>query len=170
MNCPNCGAALKIKGNKQVCEYCGYERLIDEGQRGDDFYNLVVTNESVGPDDISIKLAESNLGFIIRSGEVVAKDVPPGYHTIVVTSGGMTEYRSICVPGDGRAVKVFVSKGVMGIVIRVTEPGSGIGITKAKQQNRKASGLTVAALVVVIIRIALAVVMIAISILMSAMR
>ena len=77
MNCPNCGAALKIKGNKQVCEYCGYERLIDEGQRGDDFYNLVVTNESVGPDDISIKLAESNLGFIIRSGEVVAKDVPP---------------------------------------------------------------------------------------------
>ena len=208
MNCPNCGAALKIKGNKQVCEYCGYERLIDEGQRGDDFYNLVVTNESVGPDDISIKLAESNLGFIIRSGEVVAKDVPPGYHTIVVTSGGMTEYRSICVPGDGRAVKVFVSKGVMGIVIRVTEPGSGIGsytpgtrsavppdklyplmalifsvlipivglvfamidITKAKQQNRKASGLTVAALVVVIIRIVFVVVMIAISILMSAMR
>ena len=45
-----------------------------------------------------------------------------------------------------------------------------IDITKAKQQNRKASGLTVAALVVVIIRIALAVVMIAISILMSAMR
>ncbi len=45
-----------------------------------------------------------------------------------------------------------------------------IDITKAKQQNRKASGLTVAALVVVIIRIAFVVVMIAISILMSAMR
>ena len=127
MNCPNCGAALKIKGNKQVCEYCGYEQpFIDPSDnRNDDFYNLVVTNETPTPDDINIKLAESNLGFMIRSGEVVAKDVPPGYHTLVVTSGGMTEYRSICVPGDGKAVKVFVSKGIMGIVIRVVEPGMG---------------------------------------------
>lgn len=131
MNCPNCGAALKIKGDKQVCEYCGYEQIITDALRngGDDFFNLIVTNESLGSDDISIKLAESNLGFIIRSGEVVARDVPPGYHTIVVTCGGMTEYRSICVPGDGKAVNVFVSRNVMGIVIRVIEPGSGTGFS-----------------------------------------
>ena len=208
MNCPNCGAALKIKGNKQVCEYCGYEQPIVDSQKGDDFFNLVVTNESVGPDDISIKLAESNLGFIIRSGEVVAKDVPPGYHTLVVTSGGMTEYRSICVPGDGRAVKVFVSKAIMGIVIRVVEPGSGVGtytpgtrsalppdklyplmalifsfiipivglvfaildFSKSKQQNRKPSGLTIAALIIIGLRIVLAVSMIAISLFASGLR
>ena len=126
MNCPNCGAALKIKDNKNVCEYCGYEEVLPYGSTpgNDDFYNLMVFNESSTPDDITVKLAESNLGFIIRSGEAVARDVPPGYHTMVVTSGNMTEYRSVVVPGDGKAVKVFVAKGAFGLSIRVSEPGT----------------------------------------------
>ena len=124
MNCPNCGAALKIEGNKRVCEYCGYEELIPQNGNGDDFYNLMVLNESSTPADITVQLAESNLGFILRSGEAVAKDVPPGYHTMVVTCGTMTEYRSVVVPGDGKAVKVYVAKGVYGLSIRISEPGS----------------------------------------------
>ena len=124
MNCPNCGGALKIKDNKKVCEYCGYEELIPQNGNGDDFYNLMVLNESRTPDDITVQLAESNLGFILRSGEAIAKDVPPGYHTMVVTCGTMTEYRSICVPGDGKAVKVYVAKGLYGLSIRVSEPGA----------------------------------------------
>ena len=124
MNCPNCGGALTIKDNKRVCEYCGYEELIPQSGNGDDFYNLMVLNESNTPDDITVQLAESNLGFILRSGEAIAKDVPPGYHTMVVTCGTMTEYRSICVPGDGKAVKVYVAKGLYGLSIRVSEPGA----------------------------------------------
>ena len=124
MNCPNCGGALKIKDNKKVCEYCGYEELIPQNGNGDDFYNLMVLNESSTPDDITVQLAESNLGFILRSGEAIAKDVPSGYHTMVVTCGTMTEYRSICVPGDGKAVKVYVAKGLYGLSIRVSEPGA----------------------------------------------
>ncbi len=124
MNCPNCGGALKIKDNKRICEYCGYEEIIPQNGNGDDFYNLMVLNESRTPDDITVQLAESNLGFILRSGEAIAKDVPPGYHTMVVTCGTMTEYRSICVPGDGKAVKVYVAKGLYGLSIRVSEPGA----------------------------------------------
>lgn len=124
MNCPNCGGALKIKDNKRICEYCGYEEIIPQNGNGDDFYNLMIINESSTPDDITVQLAESNLGFILRSGEAIAKDVPPGYHTMVVTSGQMTEYRSICVPGDGKAVKVYVAKGLYGLSIRVSEPGA----------------------------------------------
>ena len=124
MNCPNCGGALKIKDNKKVCEYCGYEELIPQNGNGDDFYNLMVLNESSTPADITVQLAESNLGFILRSGEAVAKDVPPGYHTMVVTCGTMTEYRSVVVPGDGKAVKVYVAKGAYGLSIRISEPGS----------------------------------------------
>ena len=126
MNCPNCGGAIKIKDNKKVCEYCGYEELLPPGTTpgNDDFYNLMVFNESQSSNEIAVKLAESNLGFIIRSGEAVAKDVPPGYHTMVVTCDGMTEYRSVCVPGDGKAVRVYVSKAAFGIAIRVSEPGS----------------------------------------------
>ncbi|MBP5472335.1 MAG: zinc ribbon domain-containing protein [Lachnospiraceae bacterium] len=125
MNCPNCGAALKIENNKKICEYCGYEELLPPGSvpGNDDFYNLMVFNESSTPDDIMVKLAESDLGFIIRSGEAVAKDVPPGYHTMVVTCGNMTEYRSIVAPGDGKAVKVYVARGAFGLSIRVSEPG-----------------------------------------------
>ena len=126
MNCPNCGAGLKIKENKAVCEYCGYEELLPgvSESGNDDFFNLVVFNESMSGSDVTITLAENRTGFIIRSGEAVAKDVPPGYHTLVVTCAGMTEYRSVCVPGDGKATKVYVSKGAMGIAIRVVEPGS----------------------------------------------
>ena len=124
MNCPNCGGALKIKDNKRICEYCGYEEIIPQNGNGDDFYNLMIINESSTPDDITVQLAESNLGFILRSGEAIAKDVPPGYHTMVVTSGQMTEYRSVCVPGDGKAVKVYVAKGLYGLSIRVSEPGA----------------------------------------------
>ncbi len=123
MNCPNCGAGTKIVGNKRVCEYCGYEELITDPNslRNDDFYNLLVINESITQDDITISLVESNIGFIIRRGEAVAKDVPPGYHTIMVTCAGMTEYRSINVPGDGKAVKVYVAKSAFGIAIRVDD-------------------------------------------------
>ena len=123
MNCPNCGAGTKIVGNKRVCEYCGYEELITDPNslRNDDFYNLLVINESATQDDITISLVESNIGFIIRRGEAVAKDVPPGYHTIMVTCAGMTEYRSINVPGDGKAVKVYVAKSAFGIAIRVDD-------------------------------------------------
>ena len=124
MNCPNCGGALKIKDGKKVCEYCGYEEIVPPNGNGDDFYNLMVFNESQTPNEIAVKLAESNLGFIIRNGEAVAKDVPPGYHTMVVTCDGMTEYRSVCVPGDGKAVRVYVSKAAFGIAIRVSEPGT----------------------------------------------
>ena len=126
MNCPNCGAGTKIVGNKRVCEYCGYEELITDpnGFRNDDFYNLLVINESATPDDITVSLVESNIGFIIRRGEAVAKDVPPGYHTIMVTCAGMTEYRSINVPGDGKAVKVYVAKSAFGIAIRVDDSNS----------------------------------------------
>jgi hypothetical protein len=126
MNCPNCGAGLKIKENKAVCEYCGYEELLPGVSEtgNDDFFNLVVFNESMSGNDVTVTLAENRTGFIIRSGEAVAKDVPPGYHTMVVTCAGMTEYRSVCVPGDGKATKVYVSRGAMGIAIRVVEPGS----------------------------------------------
>ena len=124
MNCPNCGGALKVIDNKKVCEYCGYEEIIPQNGNGDDFYNLMIINESSTTDDITVQLAESNLGFILRSGEAIAKDVPPGYHTMVVTSGQMTEYRSVCVPGDGKAVKVYVAKGLYGLSIRVSEPGA----------------------------------------------
>ena len=125
MNCPNCGGALKIKDNKVICEYCGHEGPMptNMGPGSDDFYNLMVFNESTGPDDITVTLSESNMGFIIRSGEAIAKDVPPGYHTMVVSCGSMVEYRSICVPGDGKAVRVYVSRAVLGISIRIVEPG-----------------------------------------------
>lgn len=134
MNCPNCGAGLKIQNNKAVCEYCGYEHLINDENK-DDFYNMIVSNESVGNDTITISIPECNIGFIIKAGEVIAKDIPPGYHTIVVTCEGMTEYRSVFIPSDGKATKVYVSRAVMGISIRIDEPGgtdrygngSGIG-------------------------------------------
>ena len=122
MNCPNCGAGLKIQNDKAVCEYCGYEQLITDANR-DDFFNMVVSNESAGNDTITISIPECNIGFIIRAGEVVARDIPPGYHTIVVSCEGMTEYRSILIPSDGKATKVYVSRAVMGIGIRIVEPG-----------------------------------------------
>ncbi len=122
MNCPNCGAGLKIKDNKAVCEYCGYEQLITDANR-DDFYNMIVSNESAGNYTITISIPECNIGFIIQPGEVIARDIPPGYHTIVVTCEGMTEYRSILIPSDGKATKVYVSRAMMGIGIRVVEPG-----------------------------------------------
>lgn len=122
MNCPNCGAGLKIQNDKAVCEYCGYEELITDANR-DDFFNMIVSNESAGNDTITISIPECNVGFIIRSGEVIAKDIPPGYHTIVVSCEGMTEYRSVLIPSDGKATKVYVSRAVMGIGIRIVEPG-----------------------------------------------
>ena len=122
MNCPNCGAGLRIRNDKAVCEYCGYEQLITDANR-DDFFNMVVSNESAGNDTITISIPECNIGFIIRAGEVVARDIPPGYHTIVVSCEGMTEYRSILIPSDGKATKVYVSRAVMGIGIRIVEPG-----------------------------------------------
>ena len=126
MNCPNCGGMLVAKEGKMVCEYCGYEEPIKDAfkQSGDAFFNLVLFNESLTGDEISVSLAESNLNFIIRPGEAVAKDVAPGYHTLVVNCAGMTEYRNICAPGDGKATKIYISKGPMGIVIRVAEPDS----------------------------------------------
>ena len=77
MNCPNCGAGLKIKENKAVCEYCGYEELLPgvSESGNDDFFNLVVFNESMSGSDVTVTLAENRTGFIIRSGEAVAKDV-----------------------------------------------------------------------------------------------
>ena len=126
MNCPNCGAGLKIQNDKAVCEYCGYEELLPgvRNTGNDDFFNMVVFNESPAGETITISVPECNIGFIIRAGEAVAKDIPPGYHTVVVTCDGLTEYRSVLIPNDGRATKVYVSRAIMGISIRVVEPGS----------------------------------------------
>ena len=125
MNCPNCGAGLKIQANKAVCEYCGYEEPLPGVQNSgnDDFFNMVVFNESPGGNEITISIPECNIGFILRAGEAVARDIPSGYHTIVVTCEGMTEYRSVFIPNDGRATKVYISRAVMGISIRIVEPG-----------------------------------------------
>lgn len=129
MNCPNCGANMRLSDGKAVCEYCGYEEPLpaDSGQ-SDAFFNLIVNNESVNPVDILVSVPDCDVGFSIRQGEAVAKDVPAGYHTIVVSAEGKTEYRSILVPGDGKAVKVYVALAALGISIRVVEPGnSGYG-------------------------------------------
>ena len=125
MNCPNCGAGLKIQANKAVCEYCGYEEPLPGVQNSgnDDFFNMVVFNESYGGEEITLSIPECNIGFIIRAGEAVAKDIPSGYHTIVVSAGGKTEYRSVLIPNDGTATKVYVSLAVLGISIRIVEPG-----------------------------------------------
>lgn len=125
MNCPNCGANMRLSDGKAVCEYCGYEEPLpaDPGQ-SDAFFNLIVNNESVNPVDILVSVPDCDVGFSIRQGEAVAKDVPAGYHTIVVSAEGKTEYRSILVPGDGKAVKVYVAMAALGISIRVVEPGS----------------------------------------------
>lgn len=125
MNCPNCGAGLKIQSNKAVCEYCGYEEPLPgvQSSGNDDFFNMVVFNESYGGEEITLSIPECNIGFIIRAGEAVAKDIPSGYHTIVVSAGGKTEYRSVFIPNDGTATKVYISIAVLGISIRVVEPG-----------------------------------------------
>ncbi len=123
-NCPNCGASLRIDGRRRICEYCGYQGMEPEPEKTDDFYNLIVFNESAPSDDINVSIPECNIGYIVRGGEAVAKDVPAGLHTVMVSADGMVEYRSVNVPGDGRAVKVYVTKGVLGLAIRIDEPGA----------------------------------------------
>ncbi len=121
-NCPNCGASLRIDGRRRICEYCGYQGMVPGPEIIDDFYNLIVFNESTAPGDVKISIPECGIGYSVRSGEAAAKDVPPGVHTVMVTSDGMTEYRTINVPGDGKAVKIYVAKGPFGIAVRVDEP------------------------------------------------
>ena len=139
MNCPNCGAGLKIQNDKAVCEYCGYEEPLPgvKNSGNDDFFNMVVFNESPGGEDITLSVPEYNIGFIIRAGEAVAKDIPIGTHTIVVTCLGMTEYRSVFIPNDGRAVKIYVSRAAMGISVRVVEPGSENGTNSALRARQE---------------------------------
>ena len=121
MNCPNCGAGLKIVDNKAICEYCGYQEVLPQGN--DNFFNMTVFNESPGGNTVTISIPECNVGFIIKAGEAVAKDIPPGYHTLVVTCDGMTEYRSVLITDDGRATKIYVSRAALGISIRIVSPG-----------------------------------------------
>ena len=149
MNCPNCGAGLKIQSNKAVCEYCGYEEPLPGVQNtgNDDFFNMVVFNETPTGEDITLSVPDYNIGFIIRAGEAVAKDIPAGEHTIVVTCMGMTEYRSVYIPDDGRAVRVYVSRAPMGIRIRVVNPGEGNSPYDASRAERQEKFIPVLALI-----------------------
>ena len=126
MNCPNCGAALKIVKGKRRCEYCGYEENLPEENEKvtDDYYNLMVLNESTLAGDIRVTIPDCKMDFIIRQGEAIAKDVPPGTHNMVVSADSYTQSRSIEVPGDGKAAKVFVTKALSGVFIRVETPGN----------------------------------------------
>ena len=149
MNCPNCGAGLKIQSNKAVCEYCGYEEPLPGVQNSgnDDFFNTVVFNESPNGEEITLSVPEYGSGFIIRAGEAVAKDIPAGDHTIVVTCQGMTEYRSVYVPNDGRSVKIYVSRAPMGISVRVVNPGDGNGLRGSSAYMRQQKVLPIMALI-----------------------
>lgn len=129
MNCPNCGANLKYEGNMLVCEYCGYQEMMPAYTNpadNDNFFNLIVVNEGLY-DTVEVNIPDCRIGFIIRNGEAAAKDIPAGYHSVVFTSNGKTEYRNINIPSDGRACKVFVNVGALGLVIRVSDPEGRAG-------------------------------------------
>jgi len=150
-NCPNCGASLRIDGRRRICEYCGYQGMAPEPEVSDDFYNLIVFNESIAPGDIKISIPDCNIGYIVRGGEAVAKDVPPGVHDVMVTSDGMTEYRTLNVPGDGKAVKIYVAKGPLGLAVRVEDPGGNGGFSSRGAALNQQRTMPILALVFTII-------------------